>query len=153
MEKEILIPKVREIIEEFLNKLGLDVTLKKAEQTDQTIFLDLEGKDAKHLIGQRGEALFEVERLLKAILRRKLKKEFYINLDIAGYRRKKENYLRQLARSLAQEVALTKTEKELPPMPPAERRIIHLELASMPNVTTQSIGKGPNRRVIIQPYP
>ncbi len=153
MEKEILIPKAREIIEEFLNKLGLDISLKKAEQADQTIFLDLEGKEAKHLIGQRGEVLFEVERLLKAILRKKLKKEFYINLDIAGYRRKKEKYLRQLARSLAQEVALTKTEKELPPMPPAERRIIHLELASMPNVTTQSIGKGPNRRVIIQPYP
>ena len=153
MEKEILIPKIKEIISEFLDKSGLDITLKKAEQADQTIFLDLEGEDAKHLIGERGEVLFEIEHLLKAVLRRKLKERFYINLDIAGYRKKKDRYLRQLARSLAQEVALTKTEKELPPMPPAERRIIHLELASMPNVTTQSIGKEPNRRVIIQPYP
>jgi len=153
MEKESLIPKARETIGEFLRKLGFDLVLKKAEQDEQTIFLDLEGEDAKHLIGERGETLFEIEHLLKAILRRKLKKGFYIHLDISGYRKKKDKYLRQLARSLAQEVILTKTEKELPPMPSAERRIIHLELASVPNVTTQSIGKGPNRRVIIQPYP
>ena len=151
MEKENLILKVKEIVGEFLERLGFKVSLKSIEQSDQTIFLNLEGEDAKDLIGERGQMLFEIEHLLKAILRRNLKERFYLNLDILGYREKKNSYLRELARSLAQEVALTKREKELPPMPPAERRVIHLELAGMPQVKTQSIGREPYRRLVIQP--
>jgi len=58
-----------------------------------------------------------------------------------------------LAKEIADEVALTKKEKILPPMPAYERRIIHLELAQRPDVTTQSIGQEPERRVVIKPYP
>jgi len=61
--------------------------------------------------------------------------------------------LKELAKSVADEVALTKKERILEPMSAYERRIIHLELASRPDVTTESIGKEPKRRVVIKPYP
>jgi len=58
-----------------------------------------------------------------------------------------------LARSLADEVAITKKEKILSSMPAYERRIIHLELAGRSDVTTESIGQEPERRIVIRPYP
>jgi len=58
-----------------------------------------------------------------------------------------------MARGLADEVVLTKKEKILPAMPAYERRIIHLELASRSDVTTESIGKEPDRQIVIRPYP
>ncbi|PJA84129.1 MAG: hypothetical protein CO145_02195, partial [Candidatus Nealsonbacteria bacterium CG_4_9_14_3_um_filter_37_13] len=70
-----------------------------------------------------------------------------------GYKKKKLDYLKELARSLADEVALTKKEKNLPPMAAYERRIIHLELAGRSDVTTESIGEEPERRVVVRPYP
>ena len=61
--------------------------------------------------------------------------------------------MRETANSVADEVALTKKEKELAPMPAYERRVIHLELADRKDVTTESIGEEPKRRVVIRPYP
>ncbi|MCD6402414.1 hypothetical protein J7L36_00985, partial [bacterium] len=77
----------------------------------------------------------------------------YINLDINKYKKKKTEYLKELANSVADQVALTKKEKVLPPMQAFERRIIHLELADRSDVTTESIGKEPERRVVVKPYP
>ncbi|PIR71473.1 MAG: hypothetical protein COU43_02475 [Candidatus Nealsonbacteria bacterium CG10_big_fil_rev_8_21_14_0_10_37_25] len=82
-----------------------------------------------------------------------LTEPFFIDLDINGYKKKKLDYLKELARSLADEVALTKKEKNLPPMAAYERRIIHLELAGRSDVTTESIGEEPERRVVVRPYP
>ena len=78
---------------------------------------------------------------------------FYIDLDINNYKKKKMEYLKELAKSVADEVAITKKEKELPPMSAYERRIIHLELAARGDVTTESIGQEPERKVVIRSYP
>jgi spoIIIJ-associated protein len=95
----------------------------------------------------------EIQHLLNAIFKKEIGEEFFLDLDIEGYKEKKVKYLKELARSVADEVALTKKERILEPMPAYERRIIHLELASRPDVTTESIGKEPKRRVVIKPYP
>ena len=76
---------------------------------------------------------------------------FYIDLDINDYKKKKKDYLKELACSIANEVALSKKQKELPPMSAYERRIIHLELAERQDVSTESIGQEPERKVIITP--
>jgi spoIIIJ-associated protein len=134
----------------FFEKLGLQAKLKRAKIEDETIILDFEIEDAENLVG---ETLFEIQHLLKAILKKKTKENFYLDLDINDYKKKKIKYLQELAKSVADEVALTKQEKILDPMPAYERRIIHLILAERPDVTTESIGKEPNRRVVIKPYP
>ena len=145
--------KIKEITEEFFRKTTFEVKAEVLPQQDLTVSINLELEDPQILIGEGGQTLAEIQHLLKAILKRKIQEPFYIDLDISGYKKKKIEYLKELARSLADEVAITKKEKELAPMPAYERRIIHLELASRTDVTTESVGQEPERSVVIRPYP
>ena len=82
-----------------------------------------------------------------------IQKDFYVDLDINGYKKKKIDYLKEMAKNAADEVSLMKQEKILPPMPAYERRIVHLELAERKDITTESIGREPERKIIIRSYP
>jgi spoIIIJ-associated protein len=149
---EELDKKIEKEAKEFFSRLGIEFEL-KISKFDNTFKIDLQTKEFQDLIGEKGKTLNEIQHLLNAILKKKIKGEFFIDLDIGGYKERKIKYLKELARSVADEVALTKKERILEPMPAYERRIIHLELASRPDVTTESIGKEPKRRVVIKPYP
>lgn len=125
--------------------------LKEGQENKDIVDLDIEMQDPQFLIGQSGQTLFGLERILKIILNKKLQKSFYLKLDINDYKKKKIEYLRSLARDSGNEVFLTKKEKILPPMPSYERRVIHMELAQNQDITTKSQGDGENRCVVISP--
>ena len=72
-------------------------------------------------------------------------------LDINNYRRDRENIITELARAAAKRVAATKEQISLPAMNSYERRLVHVELAIHPDVTTESVGAGKDRYVIIKP--
>jgi len=127
------------------------VKLSPQENID-TVAVDIKIDTPEILIGEKGRTLVEIQRLLRIILNKKIEKSFYIDLDINDYKKKKIEYLKSLAKDLADEVVLTKEEKVLFPMPAYERRIIHLELAERSDVTTESQGEGIERRVIIKPH-
>ncbi|OGZ17820.1 MAG: hypothetical protein A2Z78_01185 [Candidatus Nealsonbacteria bacterium RBG_13_36_15] len=156
---KIDLEKIKEIIEEFFEKMTIPAKIKIQAQKEQTFDIDIETEDPQILIGEGGKTLNEIQHLLKLILRRKLfslkesSTNFFINLDIVDYKKKKYQHLKELACSLADEVSLTKKEKTLPIMSAAERRIIHLELAERGDITTESVGQEPERRIIIRPYP
>lgn len=145
--------KIKEIVKEFFEKMTIPVEIKIEKLREQTLPVSLEAEAPQFLIGEKGQTLIEIQRLLKLIIRKKTGENFYLDLDINGYKKKKIEYLKQLARSVANEVALSKKEIALPVMPAYERRIIHLELADRENITTESIDQEPERRVIIKPYP
>jgi spoIIIJ-associated protein len=153
MLKKEDVAKIKDEVLEFFRKMGIEVEIEILPQKDLTLPINLKTDDFQILIGEEGKTLFEIQHLLKTILKKKINEEFYIDLDVAGYKKKKITYLKELAKSVADEVSLTKKERVLEPMSPFERRIIHLELASRPDVTTESIGKEPKRRVVIKPYP
>lgn len=165
-----LAAEVKEIAEEFFEKMGFEAAIEifppqvfisfRNKEEGQTISIKLEAPEAKILIGERGQTLFEIQHLLKAILRRKIaakaepeKENFYLDLDINDYKKNKVAYLKELACSTAEDVISTQKERELPPMSPAERRIIHLELAGRQDIITQSVGQGPERRITIRLAP
>lgn len=145
--------KIKKITEEFFKKTTFEVEIEFLPQKDLTFPINLKSEEPQILIGEGGQTLAEIQHLLKAILKRKISEPFFIDLDINNYKKKKMEYLKELARSVADEVALTKKEKQLEPMPAFERRIIHLELAERRDVTTESIGQEPERKVVIRPYP
>jgi len=145
--------KIKKINEEFFGKTTFKVEIEVLPEKDQTVPINLKTEEPQILIGEGGQTLTEIQHLLKTILKREIGEDFYIDLDINEYKKKKKEYLKELAKSVADEVALTKKEKILPPMPAYERRIIHLELAERNDVTSESIGKEPERRVVIRPYP
>ena len=145
------INKIKETINEFFLKMTTPLLNIEVNFFSDVVDLDIKLEEPQILIGQGGQTLFEIQRLLRTILNKKLQTVFYLNLDINDYKKKKIDYLKDLAKDLANEVALTKQEKSLPPMPSYERRIIHAELAQRTDVATESQGEGPDRHIIIKP--
>ena len=142
---------IKKTVEEFFQKITFEVEIDLLPEKEETVPINLKMDEPQILIGEGGQTLNEIQHLLKAILRRKISEPFYINLDINDYKKKKTEYLKELARSLADEVSLTKKEKTLAPMPAYERRIIHLELSSRSDVVSESTGEEPDRKVVIKP--
>ena len=147
---------VKKTVEEFFSKMSFEATVNMLGQESQTLLLAIEAEEPQILIGERGETLWEIQHLLKLILRKKIEpseQQFYIDLDINDYKKKKIEYLKETAKIAADEVALSKTEKVLPLMSSYERRIIHLELAGREDVVSESIGEEPERKIVIKPKP
>ena len=153
---------LRQIIEEFFKKAAFEVEVEVGSQEGSTLPVNIKTDEPQILIGQGGQTLFEIQHILRAILRKKTgeaglpagKQEFlYIDLDINDYKKKKIDYLKELARSAADDVSLTKQEKALEPMSAYERRVIHLELASREDIVAESVGEEPERKIIIKPRP
>lgn len=150
------IKKIEEITEEFFQKttiavLKINADFVAGKNDESAVDLNIRLDEPQILIGEKGQTLFEIQRLLRMVLNKKLQKVFYLNLDINDYKKKKIEYLKDLAKQLADEVVLTREEKVLFPMPAYERRIIHAELAERPDIATESRGDGFDRHIIIKP--
>jgi spoIIIJ-associated protein len=113
--------------------------------------LNIRGEDLGILIGRRGQTLISLEYLLRLIVAHQLKERFPLSVDVEGYKERRRRSLQRLAQRLAQEVEDAGTSITLEPMPPSERKVVHLTLMNNPSVTTQSIGEGEDRKVIISP--
>ena len=145
--------KIKEIVKEFFEKTTLGVEVEFLPEQEGVLPISVKSEEPQILIGEGGQTLIEIQRLLKMILKKKIQEEFRIDLDINNYKKKKADYLKEVAVSTADDVSLTKKEKELAPMPAYERRIIHLALIERTDVITESIGEEPERRIIIKPRP
>lgn len=159
--------KIKEAAEEFFKKMTIEVSdievslssVKNDSQDAQDLIaedkdvvdLNIKLDEPQILIGQQGQTLFEIQRLLRTIFNRKLKNIFYLNLDINDYKKKKIEYLKDLARDLADQVSLNKEEKVLLPMSAYERRVVHSELSQRTDVVTESRGEGSDRHIVIKP--
>jgi len=133
-----------------LMKVPASVVLDKSGTGEVgNIPLDIKGEDLGILIGRRGETLSALQYLVNLIISRRLKSRVGVVVDVEGYRQRRYESLRSLARRLAEQVKSTGRSVTLEPMPPNERRIIHLELKDNPDVTTQSIGQGEERKIAI----
>lgn len=113
--------------------------------------LDIEGDDLGILIGRRGDTLSSLQYLLNLMVSRQLGQHLSFTVDVEGYRRRRERQLTTLARRMAEQVKRTRRPVTLEPMPPNERRIIHLALAEDRQVETSSTGEGDARKVAINP--
>lgn len=113
--------------------------------------LDVEGDDLGILIGRRGDTLSSLQYLLNLMVSRQLGQHLSFTVDVEGYRRRRERQLTTLAHRMADQVKRTRRPVTLEPMPPNERRIIHLALAEDRQVETSSTGEGDARKVAINP--
>lgn len=147
LEKDI----VRVAIEVLENLLGLmEVTgAIKASSGEIPIALDIEGDDLGILIGRRGQTLACLQYIVRLIVAGRLEAWLPLSIDICGYKKHRRDSLQKLALRLAEQVKLRHRAMTLEPMPPDERRIIHLALANHPDVVTHSVGEGEDRKVVI----
>jgi len=115
------------------------------------LVLNVHGPDADALIGRRGETLAALQHITRLIVGRELAGRMHLVVDVDGFKARREKSLRRLAQRVAQQAVKTDRTVVLEPMPPYERRIIHLALRDHPHVTTQSVGEGDRRKVTIIP--
>jgi spoIIIJ-associated protein len=113
--------------------------------------LDVDGDDLGILIGRRGQTLASLQYIVNLIVSKQTNRRVSFAVDVDGYRRRREEALVGLAKRTAARVRGTGRSVTLEPMPPNERRIVHLALADDPAVMTVSIGEGEARKVAITP--
>ena len=121
------------------------------EQDEPTVVLDIRGDDLSPLIGRRGETLDGLQYLTRLLVAKELEHYLHIVLDVEGYKAHRAATLTQLAQRMAERVASTHKPAALEPMPANERRLVHLALRDNPQVRTESVGVGDNRKVTIIP--
>lgn len=143
----------REILENMLRQLDLIASVEAEEVEGGQILLSIQGDDLGILIGRRGQTLQALQYLLRTIISHRLKVKAPLTIDVEGYRQRRVESLQSMARHLADQVVSRRQAYMMSPMTPYERRIIHVELAEDPDVTTHSIGEGDGRRVVIEPKP
>ena len=136
---------LKEVIKEM--GLDLDITAKKGENS---LYLDIQGKDSGTIIGKRGQTLDAIQYLTSLVANKESEVYTRVVVDAENYRAKREKTLEALANRLANKVVKTKRSVKLEPMNPYERKVIHATLQKNPNITTRSEGEEPYRRVIIE---
>ena len=142
---------IKRTIMEFFKRATFEVDIEFLSQENSTLPINIKAENPQILIGEGGQTLADMQHLLKAMLRKKIQDNFYLNLDINDYKKKKIEYLKELAKLTADEVTLMKEEKVLPSMSAYERRIVHMQLAEREDIVTESTGRDPERKIIIKP--
>ena len=139
-------------LQELLAKMGVNGTV-SAFENEEGIKLKIDSDTDGLLIGRRGETLDALQYIVSLYENKDRKENGYrrISIDSVGYRARREDTLRRLARRNALKVAKSGRSFAMEPMNPYERRVIHSALQSFRGVTTHSEGEQPNRRVIITP--
>lgn len=154
-DEEVAIGKV--VLSELLERLDVRarIHIKRARPTDQTDtspwILDVNGGASSRLIGKRGDTLAALQYITRLITSRELQRRSEIIVDVDGYKARRARQLHALALRMADEAAAGGRVVALEPMPPHERRIIHLALRGREDVSTKSIGEGQGRKVTIVP--
>jgi spoIIIJ-associated protein len=147
----------REVLRDLLERMEVrsDVVVRRSEPGDSgersPWILDIDGGDMRLLIGRRGETLNSLQYITRLIVSRRLQRRANIIVDAGGYKSRRSERLYQLARRMADQAVQQGRALTLEPMPPNERRIIHLALRDRDDVETRSTGEGSSRKVSIVP--
>lgn len=118
---------------------------------DPPLVLNIEGEDLGILIGRRAETLGALQYLTRLMVNHRAHRWINLVVDVESYKARREEQLVRLAERMAERVVSTGRAVALEAMPPRERRIVHITLRNHPQVTTQSVGEGEQRKVTIIP--
>ncbi len=121
------------------------------KEATTSVVLNIKGDDLGILIGRRGQTLACVQYIVRLIVGHQTEAWVPIVIDVEGYKERRYQSLQAFARRIAEQVKARGAPFTLEPMPAYEMRIIHLTLADHPDVTTESIGEGEARKVVILP--
>jgi len=137
-----------------LMKMQAQVSAHYAEtdrEDRKTIHVDVRGDDLGVLIGRRSETLNAFQYVASLMVGKEVQQWVQLVIDVEGYRSRREEQIRRMARRMAEQTVKTGRPQVLEPMTANERRIIHIELREYPAVTTESVGEDPYRKVTIIP--
>ncbi len=137
-------------IKNVLIGLGCENVTVKAAELDGGTYLQLDGEKLGVVIGRRGETLDALQ-YLTSLAANTGNGYYKVTLNIGNYREKREKTLKELARKVSAQVVSSGRSRTLEPMNPYERRIIHTVIQDIEGVTSNSVGEGSGRRVVVSP--
>lgn len=141
---------ISNFLDKFLKQINAENIKFEIVRDENIVNLNINGENLNSLIGYRGETLNALQTLISRIGNKGLEKRHRIIVDIEGYRNKRIKALQDLAVKVSKTVMKNKKSIKLEPMSAFERKIIHDKLQENPKVTTHSVGKEPNRKVVIE---
>ena len=118
-------------------------------ETPDGVRVDVEGDGAEALLFHRGDALRALQTIVNTAFRRQLGEERKVLVDCQGFRRDKDAELRQMARFLAEKVQNSGVSQEMGPLNSYERRIVHMAVAALEGVASESVGDAAVKMVTI----
>ena len=130
---------------ELLDYMGLNLQMEVLKASDHFVLLNLYGEDNGIIIGKKGKTLNSFEYLLNSLI-----KNIKVEIDVEGFKEKRANTLRDLARKMAEKAMKSDRAIKLNPMPPRERKIIHEIVNKYEELDTYSEGKDPKRYIVIK---
>ena len=139
--------RIRSFMKEFIVNSKLDLTVVKVEKSGERYVVNVDGKDIRYLIGEKGSTLNSIEYLLSSV---KPFKNIKVVIDSNNYKEKREESLRELARKKGKKVLTTGRSIKLNPMSARERKIIHEEISFIKGLRTESVGEEPKRYLVIR---
>jgi spoIIIJ-associated protein len=137
-----------EFVQQVVDAMGLHLTATVEDEADG-IRINLSGEDGTVLTRRQGEALQALQQIVGSAFRPDRNDEKRLVVDCNGYRRDKDSELLQMATFLAGKAKDTGLAQEMGPLNPYERRIVHMAVAEVPSVASESIGDSFEKTVII----
>lgn len=147
--EECTVKAVEEFLQDTLKAMNMEVEITSSIDEDGALCIDMKGGHMGILIGKRGQTLDALQYLANRVANKHQDGYVRVKLDTENYRARREETLKNLAKSIAHKVRRNRRPVALEPMNPYERRIIHSALQSDPYVTTHSEGEEPYRKVVI----
>lgn len=139
---------VVEFLDRLTSALGINAKVAREDTADGPR-LNFEGDEAELLARHRGEPLKALQHIVDSAFGRDTRDERRVFIDALGYRKGKDIELRQMAKLLAEKVKQSGMDQQLGPLNPYERRLVHMAVAEVPGVTTESIGDAFSKTVLI----
>ncbi|MGB4872706.1 MAG: RNA-binding cell elongation regulator Jag/EloR [Candidatus Promineifilaceae bacterium] len=152
-ERDTAVTVIGDLLEKMRVTASLDVSLSDPDDlTGKRVnIIEIHGQDMSSLIGPRGETLNSLQYISRLMVGHQIKQRASFVIDVESYRQRREQALMRLAERMAHKVAKRKRAMSLEPMPPHERRIVHMALRDDKYVYTESTGEGKRRKVRIIP--
>lgn len=140
---------VKSKVLELFSHMGIPVEIFERVEEGRTV-LNLKTPEAQLLIGKQGANLEALQHIVRLLVRDESETRIPFALDIDDYKEKRQIYLKEIARKAAHQARSTNRSVALFPMPASERRIVHNYLSLFSDLTSESQGSDPNRRIVIR---
>lgn len=140
-----------EILKQVLEKMGERAEVRQVQVDPESVELEIKGDGSGILIGRHGQTLDALEYIVNRILARRIKDAAPISLETESYRSRRRQQLHRMALSVGERAKREHQPVRLDPMPPRDRRAVHMALKDDPMITTRSVGEGFMRSIEIAP--
>ena len=145
---ETLTRQIADFVQSVVNAMGVELTA-TVEDSPEATRINLEGEDGGVLIRRGGEGLQALQHVVATAFRKQLGDDNRVVVDCNGFRRDKDAEIKQMARFMAEKARTSGMPQEMGPLNPYARRLVHLVVADVPGMTSESIGDAFLKTVVI----